>query len=116
MIMETIKSLQYFEEVLKQHDQVVIIFSSDQCIDCLYLDGFIDEVITAYPSLNFFKIKRHELPEVFTHYNIYGVPSVFVYDNETIIGTYIDKKRKTKAQIESFLNETLKKGDSEPAF
>ena len=114
--METIKSLETFEQMLKHHDTIAIIFSSDQCVDCLYLDGFIDEIIEAYKAIKFFKIKRHELPEVFTHYNIYGVPSVFIYHKENIIGTYIDKQRKTKAQIEAFLNQTLKKGDSDHVF
>ncbi len=108
--MKTINSIEAFEKALMDHTTVCIVFSSDQCIDCLYLNQFITDVEQKFNTVKFFTIKRHQLPEVFTHYSIYGVPSLFVYQNTNLISTYIDKHRKTQAQIEAFLHQSLKKG------
>ncbi len=105
--MKTIDSIQTFESIVTTHNVVVVIFSSDVCPDCMYLETFIGRIEEKYPSLVFGLIKRDVLPEVFTHYNIYGVPSLYVYKNGEIIGQYVDKKRKTFEQVDRFLSQTL---------
>ena len=36
--------------------------------------------------------------------NVFGIPSFIVYDNGKEIGRFVNKDRKTKQQVEDFLN------------
>jgi len=109
--MRKIETLDEAEAAIHQTGHVLLVFSSDLCPDCTYLETYIEAVEANYPHIGFYTIKRDQLPEMFNHYNIFGVPSLLLYKNGNLEGMYIDKKRKTKQQVEAFIDTTLRKGD-----
>ncbi len=109
--MKTIKTLASFEAIVTNYRYVVVILSSDSCPDCHYLDTFTDALEMAHNDIVFVKVKRSDLPMLFTHYNVYGVPSIFFYENAELTDTYIDKNRKTLSMVDAFITQAKKGGN-----
>ncbi len=108
--MKTIDTLTAFESTINRSKITCIIFSSDVCPDCDYLFSFFHLVKAQYPTIDFQKVKRHVLSELFDHYKVIGVPSLILYKAGHIIGRYVDKERKTLADIIAFIEETIMEG------
>lgn len=105
--MRTIHKLSALENHLNKHRHVILIFKSQQCIDCDYLDQFIEDLVAPFQSIEFFSIMRHELAEVFKHFNVYGVPSFLYFIDGELKHTLINKKRKETQDVMAFLQEVI---------
>ncbi|UOF92469.1 LysR substrate-binding domain-containing protein [Fodinisporobacter ferrooxydans] len=106
--MQTIQSLEQFYTEIRNAKSSVMIFSADWCPDCRYLDGFIDEISKEYEQhFQFFKVDRDQFPELCDTYDILGIPSFIVFQEGTIKGRFISKNRKTRKEVEDFLNQVL---------
>ncbi len=107
--MTLIKSIGELEQAVKSHSKVVLVLSSDTCPDCHYLDTFAQSLEDTFPDIAFYKVKRSDVPMLFTHYDVYGVPSIFYYSNGVLKDTYISKARKTFAMVSAFIFQAIKK-------
>ncbi len=107
--MTTIDTLEALEQHLNTANETLLVFKSDNCIDCDFLDTYIDTIEHRFPEITFLEVKRHQLPEIFNHYRIYGVPSFFYFHKGNIINKYVDKKRKYPENLIMFI-ETSRKG------
>lgn len=100
---------EYFTLVQGQKP-VVMIFSADWCPDCRYLDVFIDEVAVDYQDrLTFYKVNRDEFGELCETLDIMGIPSFVAYQDGKVIGRFVNSKRKSREEVEDFLNVILSK-------
>ena len=91
--MEEIKELT--PEKLKEittNGKVVLLFSATWCPDCRFLDPFLPQ------------IERDGSIDVAKELNIFGIPSFVVYQDGKEIGRLVNKDRKTKEEVENFLN------------
>lgn len=61
------------------------------------------EIEATFPELSFIQIDRDAYPQVGLEWDIYGIPSFVVVDNGREIGRLVNKKRKHKEEIVSFL-------------
>lgn len=84
--------------------RTVLLFTADWCPDCHFLDPFLPEIENDFSDLNFYNIDRDESMDIAKELNVFGIPSFIVYQNGEEIGRLVNKKRKTKAEVESFLN------------
>ena len=50
------------------------------------------------------QVDRDENIALAAELNVFGIPSFIVYDNGKEIGRFVNKDRKTKQQVEDFLN------------
>ncbi len=105
--MRTIHKLNTLENYLDKYPDIIIIFKSQQCIDCDYLDQFIERLIAPFESIKFFSIMRHEMPEVFKHFKVYGVPSFLYFSDGALKHTLISKNRKEPKDVMRFLQEVI---------
>ncbi|MGZ7228819.1 thioredoxin family protein, partial [Streptococcus pyogenes] len=55
------------------------------------------------PEFNFVRVNRDDFMEVAQQWDIFGIPSFVVVENGQEIGRFVDKNRKTKTEINSFL-------------
>ncbi len=102
--MENIKSIEQFKETIKK-DVTIAVFSADWCPDCVVIKPILPEIEEEYSNYQFVYVDRDELIELCQEVDIFGIPSFLAFKDGEEIGRYVNKERKTKEQIVSFLEE-----------
>ncbi len=105
--MKILNDLQAVSTLLEQEQRVMLIFKSDVCIDCDYLDTYIDTIVKSYDAITFAVVKRHTCPELFKHYQVYGVPSFMFFYQNNPIHKLINKQRKHPEDVITFIERSL---------
>jgi thioredoxin-like negative regulator of GroEL len=95
------KELVKLEEI--EQNQVVLIFSSDWCSDCIKLKMFIDEIIDKYKNWQFYYVERDKFIELAKFYNIYGIPSFVALKDGELVADLISKEEKNYQQVDEFM-------------
>ncbi len=100
--MKKLESVEQFNE-LKENEKVVFLFSADWCPDCRFIEPFMPEVESNFSQFTFIYVDRDEFIEVCAESDVFGIPSFIAYEKGTELGRFVNKDRKTKEEIESFL-------------
>ena len=100
--MKKLESVEQFNE-LKKNEKVVFLFSADWCPDCRFIEPFMPEVESEFSQFTFVYVDRDEFIEVCAESDVFGIPSFVAYEKGTELGRFVNKDRKTKEEIESFL-------------
>jgi thioredoxin-like negative regulator of GroEL len=109
-MMENIQSMEQFFTLIRKSEPTVIVFSADWCPDCHFLDRFMDEVVEAYSGkFAFFKVDRDKFIDICETFDVMGIPSFIAYQNGEVVSRFVHSKRKTRPEVESFLNDALTK-------
>ena len=82
----------------------VLFFTADWCPDCNFIKPAMPEIEADFPQFTFIKVDRDENIDLAADLGIMGIPSFVAYDDGKEIGRFVNKDRKTKEQVESFLN------------
>lgn len=110
--MKNIESMDEYFTLVRGDQPVVMLFSADWCPDCRFLDRFIDEVEAVYEgTFTFYKVDRDAFPELCETLEIMGIPSFLGYQQGNILGRFVSKLRKTRAEVESFLDDLASKAN-----
>ncbi|TQR18405.1 thioredoxin family protein [Psychrobacillus vulpis] len=100
--MENLISMEQFEQ-LKHESKVVFKFTADWCPDCHFIDPFMGEVEEKYSDFQFISVNRDAFIDLCSQLDIFGIPSFIVFDKGVEKGRFVSKDRKTREEIESFL-------------
>jgi thiol-disulfide isomerase/thioredoxin len=100
--MQKLKSVEEFES-LKNDGKHIFLFSADWCPDCRFIEPFMPEVESKYSEYRFIYVDRDEFVELGQKLDVYGIPSFIAYHNGKEIGRFVSKERKTKEEIENFI-------------
>ncbi len=100
--MQNLTSVEQFEQ-LKQDQKVVFKFTADWCPDCHFIDPFMEEVENKFSNFTFVSVNRDEFINLCGELDVFGIPSFIVFENGVEKGRFVSKDRKTKEEIESFL-------------
>lgn len=100
--MENLISVEQFDK-LKQENKVVFKFTADWCPDCHFIDHFMGEVEEKFSDFQFISVDRDKFIDLCSQLEIFGIPSFIVFDKGEEKGRFVSKDRKTKEEIESFL-------------
>ncbi|MCI6368325.1 MAG: thioredoxin family protein [Limosilactobacillus reuteri] len=84
--------------------KVVLFFTADWCPDCRFIKLAMPEIEQDFSDYTFYEVDRDENIDLAAELNVFGIPSFIVYDNGKEIGRFVNKDRKTKQQVEDFLN------------
>ncbi|WP_327059487.1 MULTISPECIES: thioredoxin family protein [Lactobacillus] len=102
--MEQIKELNKDKlDSITKNGRVVLEFSAGWCPDCRFLDPFMPEIEKDFADSKFYQIDRDGSIDLAKEMNIMGIPSFVVYQDGQEIGRLVNKDRKTKDEVESFL-------------
>lgn len=101
--MENLKSITHYHEIIA--GKAILVFSADWCIDCRFIEPFIDEIVASHPEYKFVKVDRDEFIDLCTELDIMGIPSLIAFANQKQIGRFVSRNRKTKAEIEAFIEQ-----------
>lgn len=100
--MKVLESEKQFQE-MKANSRVVFLFSADWCPDCRFIDPFMPEVEAEFSEYEFVYVDRDKFIDICAENDVYGIPSFVVYSFGAELGRFVSKDKKTKEEIESFL-------------
>jgi Thioredoxin. len=88
----------------KEKGLKVFVFTAGWCPDCRFIEPFMPEIEKNYPEFQFISVDRDQFLNICQELDIFGIPSFVVYRDGKEIGRFVSKERKTKEEIESFLD------------
>lgn len=81
----------------------VLLFTASWCPDCIFIKPFIGEVVEKYNDFQFYVVDRDEMIDLCKDLDIMGIPSFIGYDKGEETGRFVSKLRKTREEIEAFI-------------
>lgn len=106
--MRKVSTEQQFQEQISQSGVTIAIFKTTWCKDCHYIDPFMPAVEQAYEGrLTFIELDRDEFPDLCEQLNILGIPSFIAFRGGQELVRFVSKLRKTREEIEQFLDRAL---------
>ncbi|MRG87737.1 thioredoxin family protein [Salinibacillus xinjiangensis] len=110
--MITLKSEQQLQTDFKSGN-VILLFSADWCPDCRFIDPFMPEIEEKYrEDFMFVYVDRDQFIDLCANYNVFGIPSFVALADGEVVDRFISKDRKTREEIEDFLNGVQAKLES----
>ena len=84
--------------------KTMLFFSATCCPDCAFIKPAMPEIEAEYPDYRFLAVDRDENIDLAVDLNVLGIPSFIAYNNGEEIGRFVNKDRKTKKEVETFIN------------
>ncbi|TLS39073.1 thioredoxin family protein [Pseudalkalibacillus caeni] len=81
----------------------VLLFSADWCPDCRVIEPFLPELEEKFDSYDFYYVDRDEMIDYCQELDIFGIPSFVVFQDGEEVDRFVGKQRKSRQEIESFL-------------
>jgi thiol-disulfide isomerase/thioredoxin len=100
--MEKLTSIEQFNE-LKQDGKHILMFSADWCPDCRVIEPFLPEVEDKYKEFTFIYVDRDQFIDLCGDLAVYGIPSFVAFEDGEETGRFVSKDRKTREEIEGFI-------------
>ncbi|MEC0175019.1 thioredoxin family protein [Paenibacillus favisporus] len=102
--MKKLSSASEFEREVQGDQTSVVKFYADWCPDCKRLDQHFGQIISEYPTLNFYDVNVEELVDVAEGQDVRGIPSLLVFRNGEKVAHLHSANLKTPQQARDFLN------------
>ncbi|QMV40901.1 thioredoxin family protein [Cohnella cholangitidis] len=97
-----------FRETIAQDRLTVAIFKTTWCKDCHFIEPFIADVEAAYADrLTMIELDRDDLADLCSELNILGIPSFIAFRKGQELVRFVSKLRKTREEIEQFLDRAV---------
>ncbi|MEH7387263.1 thioredoxin family protein [Bacillus sp. JJ1521] len=100
--MKKLEHIDQYQEII-QNGKNILMFSADWCPDCRFIDPFLPEIESSYADFTFYYVDRDEFIDLCSTLNVFGIPSFVAYENGKEMGRFVSKDRKTKEEIEKFI-------------
>ena len=97
------KSLEDVASHLERPGKQVLFFKADWCGDCQFIYPSMPDIEAAFPELTFIQLDRDDYLILAEKWGVFGIPSFIVLENGRELARLVNKKRKTKEEIISFL-------------
>ncbi|WP_304652946.1 thioredoxin family protein [uncultured Ligilactobacillus sp.] len=82
----------------------VLFFTADWCPDCRFIKPAMPEIEAKFSQFKFILVDRDENIDLCQEMMIMGIPSFVVYEDGKEKARFVNKDRKTKKEVEDFLN------------
>lgn len=96
-----VHNLEEYEKAIQ--GKAIFLFTATWCPDCIFIKPFIGEIVDKYTQFQFYVIDRDEMIDLCKELEILGIPSFVAYENGKETGRFVSKLRKTKEEIEQFI-------------
>ena len=101
--MQKLESSEQYQRAAAEK-QTLFFFTADWCPDCQVIKPIMPEIEKKYPEYNFIEVDRDEFIDLCGEQDVFGIPSFIAYKKGKEIGRFVSKKRKTKKEIELFMD------------
>ncbi|MGR3741589.1 thioredoxin family protein [Companilactobacillus sp. DQM5] len=102
---------EYNENELKKvigDDRVMLFFTATWCSDCRFIKPRMPEIEKENSNYKWIEVDRDANMDIARELRVMGIPSFVAFDNGEEIGRLVNKDRKTKEEVEAFI-DTLPK-------
>ncbi|MBP1968927.1 thiol-disulfide isomerase/thioredoxin [Virgibacillus natechei] len=100
--MKKLETVEQFNE-WKNNENIIMFFTAGWCPDCRVIEPVLPEIEAKYPEFTFVEVNRDQFIELCQEYDVFGIPSFLAFKDGNEVGRYVNKERKTKDQIEQFI-------------
>ncbi|MGX7328967.1 thioredoxin family protein [Enterococcus bulliens] len=87
--------------------QNIFFFTADWCGDCRFIKPAMPEIDAEFPEWTIIEVDRDEFIDVASKWSILGIPSFVIIKDGKELGRLVNKDRKTKEEITTFINNTI---------
>ncbi|MQS51401.1 thioredoxin family protein [Lactobacillus salsicarnum] len=87
----------------------ILFFHADWCPDCKFIEPKIPELEQEYSDFEWISFNRDNNMEIAQELSIMGIPSFVIIENGQEIGRLVNKDRKTKEEVETFVDSVINK-------
>lgn len=87
-----------------ENGKYMLFFTADWCPDCRFIKPAMPAIEAEYPEYTFLQVDRDENIDLAGKMGIMGIPSFVAYSDGQEIGRFNNGDRKTKAEVENFIN------------
>ncbi|MEK4850099.1 thioredoxin family protein [Paenibacillus sp. FSL H7-0756] len=106
--MDKISSPAQFQVAIQSSRLTVAVFKADWCVDCKFIDPFMPDVEQKYAErLTLVEVDVDAVGDVSQEQNILGIPSFVAYTDGRELVRFVNKLRKSREEIEKFLDTAL---------
>lgn len=105
--MTELRNKDEFLNALKNSGIQVMMFTAFWCPDCMYIKPFLPEIEEQFSDLQFYSLNRDQCMDIAVEYEVMGIPSFICFKDGKEISRFASTLRKTKEEIEAFLNQTI---------
>ncbi len=113
--MRQVQTEEEFAAIVGDRKPTVAVFKASWCKDCHYIEPFMADVEEQYKEkLTFVHVDRDDFPDLCDSLQILGIPSFVVFLDGREIVRFVSKLRKTREEIEQFLDRAIAVADSLP--
>lgn len=99
------KNMTELAELLEQDGKLALLFTADWCGDCHFIYPVLPELEAENPEFTFIQIDRDAFMPLAQEWQILGIPSLVLLENQKEVARLVNKKRKTKDELNAFLAE-----------
>lgn len=101
-MMKQLQSMEEFRQ-MRENGKHIFMFSADWCPDCRVIEPILPEIEEKYNQYTFIYVDRDQFIDLCSELDIFGIPSFLAFEDGKELGRFVSKDRKTKAEIESFI-------------
>lgn len=101
-MMNQLQSMDEFRQ-MRENGKHIFMFSADWCPDCRVIEPILPEIEEKYHQYIFIYVDRDQFIDLCSELDIFGIPSFLAFEDGKELGRLVSKDRKTKAEIESFI-------------
>ena len=84
--------------------KVVLFFTAGWCPDCRFIKPAMPEIEAEFKEFTFIQVDRDENLDLCQELMVMGIPSFIVYRDGKEVARFVNKDRKTKAEVTAFLS------------
>ncbi|WP_029192212.1 thioredoxin family protein [Paenibacillus harenae] len=111
--MEKLSTDAEFREEIAGDKLTIAVFKANWCKDCHFIDPFMPDVERRYEGrVRFVELDRDDLPDLCSELNILGIPSFIAFRSGKELIRFVSKLRKTREEIEQFIERALQVSDA----
>jgi thiol-disulfide isomerase/thioredoxin len=101
--MKKLTSVEEYKQII-QDENTILMFSADWCPDCRVIEPILPELEKENGQYTFYYVDRDEFIDLCAELNVFGIPSFVAFHKGEEVGRFVSKDRKTKEQIQDFIN------------
>ncbi|QBO35465.1 thioredoxin [Periweissella cryptocerci] len=87
--------------------KTILFFSADWCPDCRFIKPVMPQIETENAEYTFLAVDRDENLDLCVELDVFGIPSFMAFENGVETGRFVNKDRKTKVEVEKFINSLV---------
>ncbi|HZH58977.1 MAG TPA: thioredoxin family protein [Metabacillus sp.] len=101
--MKQLQSIDEYKQIILG-EKVILMFSADWCPDCRVIEPILPELEQENSDFTFYYVDRDKYIDLCGELNVFGIPSFVAFHEGKEVGRYVNKERKSKQQIQDFID------------